>query len=143
MPGQVVDPSFRLIPPFYADDPQNITVGRRTFINHNCTIFALAKVEIGDDILIGPNVSIIASNHRVAADERHAGLTGAPIRIGDNVWIATGATILAGVSIGNDAVVAAGAVVTKDVPAGALVAGVPAKIVGDTRSEEGEYTTSE
>ena len=132
--GSQVDDSFMLIPPFYTAHGTEIRVGRNVFINQNCTIYDLGGVDIGDDVLIGPNVSIITSGHPLEPSQRRAGVTAAPIVIERNVWIAAGATIIGGVTVGENSVVAAGAVVTHDVPPNTLVAGVPAKVI---RSLEG------
>ncbi len=126
---------FRLVPPFYADCGRNIRVGDRVFINQNCTFYSLAAITIGDDVLIGPNVSLITSGHPVAPSQRRAALTGKPIVIEKGVWIAAGATVIGGVTIGENSVVAAGSVVAKDVPANTLVGGNPARVI---RSIEGE-----
>lgn len=133
--GVDVPEGFRLIPPFFADGGRNIRVGRRVFINQNCTIYDLAPVTIGSDVLIGPNVSLITTGHPVAPSERFAALVAEPIDIGENVWIAAGVTVIGGVQIGRNSVVAAGSVVTHDVPADTLVGGNPATII---RSIAGE-----
>ena len=130
-----VGENFRLVPPFYTDCGNNIRVGNRVFINQNCTFYALADIMIGDDVMIGPNVSLITSEHPVAPSQRHARLLGRPIVIGKGAWIAAGVTIIGGVTVGENSVVAAGSVVTRDVPANTLVAGNPAKVI---RSIEGE-----
>jgi acetyltransferase-like isoleucine patch superfamily enzyme len=127
--GRKVDDGFRLIPPFYTAYGLGIRVGHRVFINQNCTLYDLAEISIGDDVLIGPNVSIISAAHPVAPSGRRAYLIGNPIVIGRNVWIAAGATIIGGVTVGENSVVAAGSVVTKDVPPNTLVAGNPARVV--------------
>lgn len=133
--GEKVGEHFRLIPPFYTDCGMNIRVGARVFINQNCTFYALADITIGDDVMIGPNVSLITSEHPVAPSQRRAYLLGKPIVIEKGVWIAAGATVIGGVTIGENSVVAAGSVVTRDVPANTLVAGNPARVI---RSIEGE-----
>jgi len=89
----------------------------------------IGGIEIGDEVLIGPNVQLISSGHPVDPAGRRRTITGDPIVIGRNVWIGAGATVLHGVTVGEDAVIAAGAVVTRDVPARTLVAGVPARVV--------------
>ena len=127
--GQAVDESFRLIPPVRSDHGSNIRVGRKVFINHGCTLNDIGGIEIGDEVLLGPNVSLLTSGHPVDPVERTRRITAAPIVIGPNVWIAAGATVLQGVTVGPDSVVAAGAVVTRDVPPATLVAGVPARVV--------------
>lgn len=127
--GREVDERFSLIPPFYTTGGENIRVGRNVFINQNCTMYDLGGIDIGDDVLIGPNVSLITSGHPVEPSRRRDGVTAAPIAIGANVWIAAGATIIGGVTIGENAVVAAGSVVTRDVPADTLVGGNPARVI--------------
>lgn len=116
-------------PHFSCDYGKNIYLGQRFYANHNCTILDAAKVTIGDHVLLGPNVQILTNNHPLDADKRTAGLQHAhPISIGNQVWIGGGAIILPGVTIGDGAVIAAGSVVTQDVPAFHLVAGNPAQI---------------
>jgi hypothetical protein len=105
------------------------------FINQNCTFYSLADITIGDDVLIGPNVSLITSGHPVAPSERRAFLVGKPITVANGVWIAAGATVIGGVTIGENSVVAAGSVITRDVPANTLVGGNPATVI---RSIAGE-----
>ncbi len=126
---------FRLVPPFHADCGRTIRVGRHVFINQGCTFYSLAPITIGDEVLIGPNVSLITSGHPVAPSQRQALLVGAPITIERNVWIAAGATVIGGVTIGENSVVAAGSVVTRDVPPDTLVGGNPAGVI---RSIEGD-----
>jgi acetyltransferase-like isoleucine patch superfamily enzyme len=133
--GQRAGEHFRLIPPFYTDCGKNIRIGARVFINQNCTIYALAEVTIGNDVMIGPNVSLITSEHPVAPSQRRAYLLGRPITIENGVWIAAGAIVIGGVTIGENSVVAAGSVVTHDVAANTLVGGNPARVI---RSIEGE-----
>jgi acetyltransferase-like isoleucine patch superfamily enzyme len=127
--GRKVDDGFRLIPPFYTAYGLAIRVGQRVFINQNCTLYDFAEVSIGDDVMIGPNVSLLSAGHPVAPSQRRASLIGKPIVIGRNVWIAAGATIIGGVTVGDDSVVAAGSVVTRDVPPDTLVGGNPARII--------------
>jgi acetyltransferase-like isoleucine patch superfamily enzyme len=127
--GRAVDESFTLIPPFYATGGENLRVGRNVFINQNCTIYDLGGVEIGDDVLIGPNVSIITSGHPIEPSQRHDVVVATPIVIQRNAWIAVGAIILGGVTVGENAVIAAGAVVTEDVPSNTVVGGNPARVM--------------
>lgn len=127
--GRTVDESFSLIPPFYTTGGENIRVGRNVFINQNCTMYDLGGIDIGDDVMIGPNVSIITSGHPVDPSERRAFVTASPIAIERNVWIAAGVTIIGGVTVGENSVVAAGSVVTRDVPANTLVGGNPARVI--------------
>ena len=127
--GQKVDETFKLIPPFYTSGGLEIRVGHKVFINQCCTIYNMGGVDIGDLVMIGPNVNIITSGHPLEPADRRAYIEAKPIVIERNVWIATAATILGGVTVGENSVVAAGAVVTKDVPANSFVAGVPAKVI--------------
>ncbi len=127
--GTKVDDSFLLIPPFYTAGGDEIRVGRNVFVNQNCTFYDLGGLDIADDVLIGPNVSIITAGHPVEPSRRRATTIGKPIRIERNVWIAAGATVIGGVTVGENAVVAAGSVVTKDVPPNTLVGGNPARVI--------------
>ena len=127
--GKAVDDSFMLIPPFYTTGGPDITVGRNVFVNQNCTFYDLGGLDIGDDVMIGPNVSLITSGHPLKPSQRRSGVTAKPIVIERNVWIAAGVIIVGGVTVGENAVVAAGSVVTKDVPANTLVAGNPARVI--------------
>ena len=127
--GRELDPSVRVLPPFHTDGGRNPRFGRDVFVNHSCTALDLGGIDIGDDVLIGPNVHLISSGHPLDPAIRRSQITTAPVRIGRGAWIAAGAMVLQGVSVGDDAVVAAGAVVTKDVPPRTLVAGVPAQVI--------------
>ena len=127
--GQHLDPSVRILPPFYTDTGRNLRFGRDVFVNHGCTAMDLGGISIGDDVMLGPNVQLISSGHPLDPATRRSQITTAPVRIGRGAWIAAGATVLQGVTVGEDGVVAAGAVVTRDVPARTLVAGVPARII--------------
>ncbi|MBR7997085.1 sugar O-acetyltransferase [Burkholderia cenocepacia] len=127
--GSQVDDGFMLIPPFHATGGAGMKLGRNVFVNQNCTFYDLGGLEIGDDVMIGPNVSLITSGHPVEPSRRRDGVIAKPIVIERNVWIGAGATIIGGVTIGENAVVAAAAVVTRDVPPNTLVGGNPAKII--------------
>jgi acetyltransferase-like isoleucine patch superfamily enzyme len=127
--GKPVGASFNLIPPFYTDYGLNITVGRTVFIGHECAFTGHAAIDIADEVMIAHKVNLVTAGHPVELDKRRSYITAAPIAIEANVWIGAAATILPGVTIGADAVVAAGAVVTQDVPPATLVAGVPAKVI--------------
>jgi len=127
--GKTVDDSFLLIPPFYTTGGLDISVGRNVFINQNCTFYDLGGLALADDVMIGPNVSLITSGHPIEPTQRRAGVTAKPIAIERNVWIAAGATIIGGVTVGENSVVAAGSVVTKDVPPNTLVGGNPARAI--------------
>lgn len=124
-------------PPFYCDYGSNISTGENFYANHGLIILDAAPVTIGDNVLLAPGVKITTATHPLNAERRQQGLEIAkPVTIGDNVWVGMGAQILPGVSIGNNAVVAAGAVVTKDVAENTLVAGVPAVLVRDISDEK-------
>ncbi|MHA7145077.1 DapH/DapD/GlmU-related protein [Arthrobacter sp. TmT3-37] len=126
--GTPVDESVTVFPPIHADFGRNITIGRRVFINAGCMLQDQGGITIGDDCLIGHNAVFATLNHDLAPSRR-TDLLPAPIVLGANVWIGANATILPGVTIGRNAVVAAAAVVTKDVPDNAIVVGSPAKVV--------------
>lgn len=126
--GRPVDESVALFPPFYSDFGRNITLGKRVFINSGCRFQDQGGITIGDDCLVGHNAVLATLNHDLDP-ARRADMHPAPITIGRNVWIGANATVLPGVTIGDDAVVGAGSVVTKDVPPGAVVVGTPARVV--------------
>ncbi|HEY9259021.1 sugar O-acetyltransferase [Chitinophaga sp.] len=134
--GRQVDERFLLIPPFYTTGGNEIRVGKNVFINQNCTFYDLGGLDIGDDVMIGPNVSIITTGHPLEPSQRRAVTIGNPIVIEKNVWIAAGATIIGGVTVGENSVVAAGAVVTKDVPPNTLVGGNPARVIRSIGEDE-------
>ena len=127
--GRAVDEGFSLIPPFYTTGGENIRVGRNVFINQNCTMYDLGGIDIGDDVMIGPNVSLITSSHPLEPSRRRDFVIAKPIVIERNAWIAAGATIIGGVTIGENSVVAAGSVVTHDVPRNSLAGGNPARVI--------------
>jgi acetyltransferase-like isoleucine patch superfamily enzyme len=127
--GKKVDDSFVLLPPFYTTGGPDISVGRNVFINQNCTFYDLGGLDIADDVTIGPNMSIITSGHPIEPSQRRAFVVAKPIVIERNVWIAASATIVGGVTVGENSVVAAGSVVTKDVPPNTFVGGNPAKVI--------------
>ncbi|MDC7684780.1 sugar O-acetyltransferase [Asticcacaulis sp. BYS171W] len=127
--GRTVDDGFALIPPFYATGGLNMRIGRNLFVNQNCTFYDLGGLDIADDVMIGPNVSLITSGHPVESLHRNRTVIARPIVIKRNVWIAAGVTVLGGVTIGENSVVAAGSVVTKDVPPNTLFGGSPAQFI--------------
>lgn len=133
--GKPVDPSFRVFPPFYTDFGKNITVGKNVFINACCHFQDQGGITLGDNCLVGHNVVFATLNHGFAPEERQSMLP-APIVVGRNVWIGSNSTILQGVTIGDNSIIAAGSVVTKDVPANAIVAGVPARFIRSISPEE-------
>lgn len=126
--GYEVPSTLRVFPPFYTDFGKNIKVGENVFINACCQIQDHGGVVIGDDCLIGHNVVFATLNHGIAPKDRYHTYP-APIVLGKNVWVGSNATILQGVTIGDNAIVGAGAVVTKDVEANTVVGGVPAKFI--------------
>lgn len=133
--GKPVDSSFRVFPPFYTDFGKNITVGKNVFINACCHFQDQGGITLGDNCLVGHNVVFATLNHGFAPEERQSMLP-APIVVGRNVWIGSNSTILQGVTIGDNSIIAAGSVVTKDVPANAIVAGVPARFIRSISPEE-------
>lgn len=126
--GYRVPETFRVFPPFYTDFGKNITVGENVFVNACCHFQDHGGVTLGDGCQIGHNVVFATLNHELAPEKR-AITYPAPIVLGKNVWVGSNATILQGVTIGDNAVIAAGAVVTKDVAANTIVGGVPAKFI--------------
>ena len=124
--GKPVGEGFGLFPPFYTDFGKNITIGNNVFINADCKVQDQGGIFIDDGALIGHGVVLATLNHDMDPEKRQQ-LHPAPIHIGKRVWIGANATITAGVTIGDNSIVAAGAVVTKDVPANTVVGGVPAK----------------
>ncbi|AIQ36616.1 MULTISPECIES: sugar O-acetyltransferase [Paenibacillus] len=124
--GTEVDSSFMCFPPFYTDFGKNITIGKNVFFNTGCSFQDRGGIRIGDGTMIGMNVTIATLNHGLPLETRNVTYP-SPVIIGKNVWIGSNATILPGVTIGDNSVIAAGAVVTKDVQENSVVAGVPAK----------------
>ena len=114
--------------PIYLDYGVHVHLGEDVFLNYGCTLLDVCEIRIGERTQIGPMVQVLAADHPRDAASRDAGLeTGAPVTIGRNCWIGGGAIVLPGVTVGDDAIVGAGSVVTRDVPAGATVAGIPAR----------------
>ena len=126
--GKKVDESFRMYPPFYADFGKNISFGKNVFLNAGCKFQDQGGIEIGDNVLIGHNAVLATANHALEPSLNRK-LNYAPIKICDNVWLGANVTVLQGVTIGEWAVVAAGAVVTKDVEPYTIVGGIPAKFI--------------
>ncbi len=117
-------------PPLDMDYGYQTTFGARCFVNMGAVILDVARVTIGDDVQIGPNVQLLTPTHPLDPDQRRSRLEAAePITIGDNVWLGGGVIVLPGVTIGRDTVVGAGAVVTKDVPPGVVAVGNPARVI--------------
>jgi acetyltransferase-like isoleucine patch superfamily enzyme len=126
--GTKIDESTTVFAPFYTNFGKFTQIGKNVFINHACSFLDMGGITIEDEALIGPRVNIITENHPLDPNDRRA-LTAKPVRIKRRAWIGAGATILPGVTVGENAVVAAGAVVSKDVPDNVVVGGIPARII--------------
>lgn len=126
--GRPLPKRVTIYPPFYTDHGLHLDLAERVFINQGCTFLDYAGIRLGEGVMVGPKATFITVSHPVDPGERRLYLTGAPIDVAENVWIGAGATIMPGVRIGRDAVVAAGAVVVDDVPAASLVTGAKATI---------------
>jgi maltose O-acetyltransferase len=117
-------------PPLYVDYGENLHIGARTFVNHNLTALDVAAITIGEDCQIGPGVQLLTPTHPVEPQPRRDKLEAArPVTIGNNVWLGGGVIVCPGVTIGDDSVVGAGAVVVRDIPAGVVAVGNPARVV--------------
>jgi acetyltransferase-like isoleucine patch superfamily enzyme len=126
--GSPIDDSTTIFTPFYTNFGRFITIGKNVFINHACSFLDMGGITIEDNVLIGPKVNLITENHPLDPSNRTS-LIATAIVVKRNAWIGAAATILPGVTIGENAVVAAGALVSKDVAPNTVVAGVPAKMV--------------
>ncbi len=126
--GRPIDPSFGMCPPFYTDCGKNIRLGKNVFINSGCRFQDQGGITIDDGALIGHNAVLATLNHNPDPEKRDH-LLPAPIHIGKKVWLGANVTVLPGVTIGDHAIVAAGAVVTRDVVPDTVVGGVPAKFI--------------
>lgn len=119
-----------IVSPFYCDYGYNIETGENFFMNMNCVILDGAKVTFGDNVFVAPGCGFYTAGHPLDAERRNAGLEYAlPIRIGNNVWIGAQVCVLPGVTIGDNSVIGAGSVVTKDIPSGVLAAGNPCRVI--------------
>ncbi len=126
--------------PFHCDYGYNIEVGENFFANYNLVILDVAKVKIGDNAQIAPNVSIYTAGHPIHPDSRNSGYEyGIDITIGDNVWIGGNTCIMPGVTIGNNVVIGGGSVVTKDLPDNVIAVGNPCRIVREITEEDRDY----
>ena len=126
--GSTIDKTTTVFVPFHTNFGKHIKIGKNVFINHACTFLDLGGITIEDDVQIGPKVNLITENHPVAPSQRK-NLDLKSIVIKRNAWIGAGATILPGVTVGENSIVAAGAVVNKDVPPDTIVGGIPARII--------------
>lgn len=126
--------------PFLCDYGCNIEVGDNFYANYNCVILDVARVVIGDNVKLAPNVAIYTAGHPIHPDSRNSGYEyGIPVTIGDNVWIGGNAVLTPGVSIGSGAVIGAGSVVTKDIPGGTVAAGNPCRVLREITEEDRRY----
>lgn len=123
-----IDESTAVFTPFYINYGKHTKIGKNVFINFDCVFLDLGGITIEDNVLIAPKVSLLSEGHPLSPEERHA-LVPKPIHIKKNAWIGANATILQGVTIGENSVVAAGSVVSNDVPDNVIVGGIPAKII--------------
>lgn len=123
-----IDESVTVFTPLYINYGKHTKIGKNVFINFDCVFLDLGGITIEDNVLIAPKVSLLSESHPIEPTERYS-LNVAPILIKKNAWIGANATILQGVTIGENAVVAAGSVVSKDVPDNTIVGGIPAKII--------------
>lgn len=124
----VIDESVAVFTPLYINYGKHTKIGKNVFINFNCTFLDLGGITIEDNVLIGPNVCILSEGHPISPENRHS-LIPKSIHIKKNVWIGAGATVLQGVTIGENAIIAAGAIVSKNVPDNVIVGGIPAKVI--------------
>ncbi len=119
-----------LQPPFYCDYGKNIELGENVYLNFNCILLDVAKIIIGSNVMLGPNVQIYTAGHPLDAQERRRGLEfGKTVHIGNDVWIGGSAVLCPGIKIGDESIIAAGAVVAKDVPSKTVVGGNPVKVL--------------
>jgi len=128
-----IDRSVAVFTPLWINYGKNIRIGKNVFINFGCTFLDLGGITIEDNVLIGPKVSLLSEGHPILPADRQSLIVGR-IHIKKNTWIGANVTILSGVTIGENSIVAAGAVVSKDVPDNTIVGGVPAKIIKNISS---------
>ncbi len=126
--GKEIDKSTTIFVPFHTNFGRHIKIGKNVFINHACSFLDLGGITIEDDVLIGPRVSLITENHPINPSQRKS-LVLNSILIKRNAWIGAGATILPGITVGENSIIAAGAVVNKNVPDNTIVGGIPAKAI--------------
>ena len=132
--GSEIDETLRIFTPFHINYGKKTTFGRDCFVNFGCTFLALGGITIEDDVFIGPHCVLATEYHPEEPTTRHSLLT-KPIVVKRNAWLGANVTVLAGVTIGENAIVAAGSVVTKDVPDNMIVAGSPAKVIREIKKD--------
>lgn len=130
--GSEIDETLRIFTPFHINYGKKTTFGRDCFVNFGCTFLALGGITIEDDVFIGPHCVLATEYHPENPETRHSLLT-KPIVVKRNAWLGANVTVLAGVTIGENAIVAAGSVVTKDVPDNMVVAGSPARVIREIK----------
>ena len=128
-----------IISPFFCDYGEFIAVGDNFFMNYNCKILDGGKVTFGNDVLVGPDCTFVTPSHPLDPGQRLEGLEiFLPVTVGNNVWFGAGVTVLGGVTIGDNTVIAAGSVVTRDIPANCLAAGVPCRVIREVNEKDGD-----
>ncbi len=127
-----IDESCFIIPPFHTEFGKNTKIGKNVFINSCCRFQDNGGIEIGEKTMIGPNVTIVTLNHDINPETR-VNATPKPVKIGKNVWVGADCTILPGVTIGDNSVIGAGSVVTKNIPENAIAVGNPARVIKEIK----------
>ena len=136
--GQVGE-NVWIVPPLTAAVGKYVSIGSGTYANMNLTLIDDWRITIGRNVLIGPNVTLCTTGHPIHPDHRMDGMYSFPITIGDNVWLGANVIVMPGVTIGNDAVIGAGSVVTGDIPAGVVAFGSPCKVYRQINERDAEY----
>ena len=132
--------SVYFVPPFHCEYGSHIEIGEGFYANTGCVMLDVGRITIGDNVLFGPNVSLYTAGHPIHPESRKSGYEyGIPIKIGDNVWIGGSCVILPGVTIGNNVVIGAGSVVTKDIPDNVCAAGNPCRVIREITEEDRLY----
>lgn len=138
--GKTQEGYLNIESPFHCDYGYNIEVGTNFFANYNFIVLDVGKVKIGNDCMMGPNVAIYTAGHPIHPESRNSGYEyGIDVSIGDNVWIGGNVCIMPGVNIGNNVVIGAGSVVTKDIPDNVIAVGNPCKVVREITEEDRDY----